>query len=413
LAADNDLSVKSMDQHWTLMAGMLVFFMQAGFGMLEAGTVRAKNQQNILVKNVVDASVGGVAFWALGYGFAFGAGDNEFIGGTDWFLAANEEGSNGMPWIKSGYHFWVFQWAFAATASTIVSGAVAERTQFIGYIIYTVFITAFVYPVVVHWGWTSVGWLSARGFTDFAGSGIVHMVGGAAALIGAIITGPRLGRFKPGTSLCCGQLDPENEREFKPSNTLMQALGTIILWMGWYGFNPGSTVAMSGDNHLVASRAAINTTLAPCFAALTATIYMMIRQCINKSNSIELGVILNCILGGLVGITAGCAALRPWQAALVGIVSVPVYLFSSALLKKLKIDDAIDASPVHLFCGFWGCLAVGIFSDLEAQNKTGDLFAIQLGGSVAIFVWTVATSGAVFLVLRLSGLLRASDEDQI
>jgi Amt family ammonium transporter len=194
---------------------------------------------------------------------------------------------------------------------------------------------------------------------------------------------------------------------------MMQALGTIILWFGWYGFNPGSTVAMSKDNHLTASRAAINTTLAPSAAALTVTVYMMIRQALNKNNSIDLGSILNCILGGLVSITAGCAALRPWQSVLTGIVAVPVYLLSSKMLVKLKIDDAIDASPVHLFCGFWGCLAVGIFSDLGGENATGDLFAIQLGGSVAIFAWTVVSSGIIFLTLRLSGVLRASDEDQL
>eukprot|EP00947_MAST-08B_sp_MAST-8B-sp1_P001179 g1179.t1 len=414
LAADNDLSVKSMDQHWTLMAGMLVFFMQAGFGMLEAGTVRAKNQQNILVKNVVDAAVGGIAFWGFGYAFAFGNG-NDFIGATDFFLATSKSVNSGddLPWLADGFTHWFFQWAFAATASTIVSGAVAERTQFVGYLFYTFFITLFVYPVVVHWGWTSAGWLAQRNFIDFAGSGIVHMTGGTAALVGAIAVGPRIGRFKPGTKMCCGAVDPENQREFKPSSTLMQALGTLILWFGWYGFNPGSTTAIHGDGYKTASLAAINTTLAPAAAILTVVTLMMLMGICKKPMVIDLGTILNCALGGLVAITAGCANMRPWAAVLTGIVSVPIYLGSSKALKMLKIDDVLDASPVHCFCGMWGCLAIGIVADVNAENATGDQFAIQLGGSAAIFAWVFVSSGIIFGVLRLSGLLRVSDEDQL
>ena len=410
-----------MDQFWTLIAAFLVFFMQAGFGMLEVGTVRVKNMQNILIKNMVDAAVGGITFWAIGYGFAFGQSgatdiekadsNNGFIGNADFFLINDDS-----LWIENGYSGWVFQWAFVAAASTIVCGAVAERTKFIGYLIYTFFISAIIYPIVVKWAWGG-GWLSDRNFRDFAGSGVVHMTGGTASLMGAIVIGPRMGRMKAGARLCGGD-NLDNEEQFQPSSPTFQALGTLILWFGWYGFNPGSTTAIySPEANNLASLAAINTTLAASAATLTCVAYQMI---ISRCKTVELGSLLNCSLAGLVGITAGCACMRPWSAVVVGILAVPIYFLASNLLKRLKIDDPLDAAPVHCFCGMWGCLAVGIFADCTITkgdgglcNDTGELFAIQLAGIAAIFAWVAFTSFIVFFVLMKCDLLRVSQADEL
>ena len=316
--------------------------------------------------------------------------------------------------LSQGYAGWVFQWAFVAAASTIVCGAVAERTEFIGYLLYTFFISAFIYPIVVHWGWSSTGWLATRNFRDFAGSGIVHMTGGTASLMGAIVIGPRTGRMKAAARYC-GSNNLDNEKEFQPSSPTFQALGTLILWFGWYGFNPGSTTAIhdSGDN-IVASLAAINTTLAASAATMACVVYQLVK---NKCGKVELGVLLNCTLAGLVGITAGCASVRPWAAVVIGILAVPIYLSASELLKRLKIDDPLDAAPVHCFCGAWGTLAVGIFADCQLTagdgglcNDTGDLFSIQLAGVVAIFSWVAFTSFIVFKILMVAKLLRVSKQ---
>ena len=398
-----------IDTFYILMCGILVFFMQAGFSMLESGCVAEKNVTNILFKNLMDAGIGAIGFWLVGYGFAYGGieEDGVFIGSGNFALS--DMGKEGQrQWTT-----WFFQWAFAATAATIVSGAVAERTKISAYFAYSIVITAIIYPVVVHWVWDTEGWLSAfstgkmlsgdpttsNGMIDFAGSGVVHMVGGFSGLMGAIVAGPRLGRFAP-TNDADGRPIVINEH-----NKLVAALGVCILWMGWYGFNCGSTLMISGSS-ITAGKVAVTTTLAAASGMVTT---MLVVKLVEKEYSLLKS--LNGVLAGLVSITAGCAVVDPWCAFVIGIIGALVYLGAGALLLKLKIDDPLEACPIHGFCGAWGVLAVGIFGthqnaldaafDVKAPEafSNGSQFATQLVGVLAIFAWTVATSGLLFFVI--------------
>jgi len=249
--------------------------------------------------------------------------------------------------------------------------------------------------------------LAQNNFNDFAGSGIVHMTGGVAALMGAIVIGPRMGRFGPTSKLCgMDNVGEESEKEFQPSSPTFQALGTLILWFGWYGFNPGSTVAIHDEaNSRSASLAAINTTLSPAFSVIACLIYNL---CKYKCAKVDLGQLMNCLLGGLVGITAGCASVRPWEAMLIGLLSAPVYLSASAMLKMLKIDDPLDAAPVHMFCGAWGVLAAGIFGVRDES-----IIGIQIGGIFAIMAWVACTTGIIFVALKACNMLRVSPEEEL
>lgn len=446
-AVDEDIAGVSGlgDVLWLLLGAYMVFFMQAGFALLEAGGVSAKNTKNILLKNILDACLGGMVWWAVGYPFAYGAGGaspNAFIGGTNFFMytgttyTKDHEGSSGYF-----YAGWMFQWAFAAAAATIVSGAVAERCNFAAYLIYTTVITAFIYPVVVHWGWSSEGWLSAfkakdadasdysfsydpylggNGFIDFAGSGIVHMTGGGAALMGAIFLGPRTGRFNA---------DGTVSDLHRGHNAVLQALGVFILWFGWYGFNPVSTLAFSMMD--IAARVAVTTTLSACAGGCTT---LLIH--IACGNVPDVGPALNGILAGLVGITAPCVVVEPWAAAFIGMISAFVYYGSSQMLLKMKIDDVLEASPVHFFCGAWGCLSVGFFAtDIYVNNGDhgayaadkdngdsgnygafygggGEQLGTQIVGVLAIAAWTCGTSALLFFALSKANILRVSPEDE-
>ncbi|KAK3235142.1 hypothetical protein CYMTET_54639 [Cymbomonas tetramitiformis] len=435
------------DVLWLLLGAYMVFFMQAGFALLEAGGVSAKNTKNILLKNILDACLGGMVWWAVGYPFAYGTGGaspNAFIGGANFFMYKGTTSMNDSDGsAPSGYFYagWMFQWAFAAAAATIVSGAVAERCNFMAYLIYTTIITAFIYPVVVHWGWSSEGWLSAfkakagddseeewsydpylggNGFIDFAGSGIVHMTGGGAALMGAIFLGPRTGRFNA---------DGTVSDLHRGHNAVLQALGVFILWFGWYGFNPVSTLAFSMMD--IAARVAVTTTLSACAGGCTT---LLIH--IACGNVPDVGPALNGILAGLVGITAPCVVVEPWAAAFIGFVAAFVYYGSSKMLLKLKIDDVLEASPVHFFCGAWGCLSVGFFAtDIYVNNGVngayaadkdngdsgnygafygggGEQLGTQIVGVLAIAAWTCGTSALMFFGLSKAGVLRVSPEDE-
>ena len=390
------------DCFWLFFGGCLVFFMQAGFALLEAGSIRAKNVKNILIKNCLDACIGAILWWACGYSFAFGVeGDspNKFIGGKDFFSALDK------PDSTTYYAFWFFQWAFAATAATIVSGAVAERCALSGYAAYTFFLTAFVYPVVVHWTWSSEGWLTdgdiGPGFLDFAGSGVVHMTGGGAALVGAYFLGPRIGKFgadgKP--------------VDIPGHSAVLQCLGTFILWFGWYGFNCCSTGAW-GDMAL-ATKCAVTTTMAAAaggISALACEVFM--------GKQADLPPILNGILAGLVSITAGCNVTEPWSAFVLGIIGGIVYTFSCKLLLALQIDDPLGAAPVHFFCGAWGVIGTGLFASkrynglLTGGSTGGKQLGIQCLGVLAIAAWTCIVSGILFFTLKTLGYLRVDAETE-
>jgi len=418
LTSDISLLYGRLDILWLLFGAYLVFFMQCGFALLEAGSVRAKNTKNILLKNVLDACLGAIIWWFMGFPIALGDSTGKFAGGKDFFmkdLTANVNGSSNY------FAFWMFQWAFAATAATIVSGAVAERCKFVAYLVYTTCLTAFIYPVVVHWAWSTEGWLSAwtgddapylkaNGLIDFAGSGVVHMTGGAAALVGAVFLGPRTGRFTPTGAVV----------DMPGHSTVLAALGTFILWFGWYGFNPVSTLAFEymGD----AARVAVTTTLsAAAGGCTTLAIHVALK------NPPDVFPALNGILAGLVSITAPCPVVEPWAAAFIGFVGGFVYYGSSSLLKKLQIDDPLDASPVHFFCGIWGVLSVGLFAEKEyvgsVYGKDPDAYGAFMGGGgkqlgnqiigvLAITGWVCSTCALVFGTLKALKMLRVSAEDE-
>jgi len=386
--------------------------MQCGFAMLCAGSVRQKNVKNIMLKNILDACGGALAYWACGFGVAYESGT--FIGtsGGRFFLHD-----------YTNYIDFFFQFTFAATAATIVAGTVAERCKMVAYLCYSIFLTAFVYPVVVHAIWNGEGFLSAFatdpvrgvGMIDFAGSGVVHMTGGATALVAAIILGPRIGRFydEDGNLL-------DKPHDFPPHSVALQVLGTFILWFGWYGFNPGSTLAISpagyGD---VAALCAVTTTLSAATGAVSAMFTDTLLGFLSEGEAeYDLTMCMNGCLGGLVGITAGCSVVEPWAAVLIGAISGIVYVFSSKLLVKLKIDDAVDAIPVHFFNGIWGCIATGLFAAPRhtalaygATNcglfySNANLLVNEILGIGFIILWVAGIMTPFFFVLNMLGLFR-------
>ena len=387
---------EAIDSMWIMLAAMLVFFMQAGFAMLEVGTVRSKNAQNILLKNLLDVSLGTILWWLLGYGFAYGESESDFIGSNKFAT---------YKFTSTDYRDWFFQWAFAATAATIVSGALAERTQILAYTLFSCFITCWIYPLVVHWTWGG-GWLADGGYVDFAGSGIVHMVGGVCALCGAIVVGPRIGRFEL----------QNNCNEFKPHNMPLVILGTFILWFGWYGFNAGSTLAFTGDNVGSAALVAVNTSIAAAAGGLTVLIIKAIVSKFGPSNILHYDVpaMSNGILAGLVSITAGCADIEPYGAFVMGILGGWVYYMCSSLVSYNKIDDPLDAFAVHGGAGMWGVFALGFFHTTNGvfYGGSGDLLAWQLAGIATITAWSAFWALLIFYGLKICGWLRITEEQE-
>ncbi len=390
----------AIDTIWVLIAAFLVFFMQAGFAMVEVGCTRAKNAVNILMKNTMDFACGSLAFWAVGFGLMFGNDIAGFIGSNGFFLSTwNTAGAAGY-WQ---YAFWLFQCVFAATAATIVSGAMAERTKFSAYLIYSIVISALLYPVSGHWIWGSGGWLSEAGFIDFAGSTVVHSVGGWAALAGAIVLGPRIGKYaKDGTSkVIAGHSIP------------LAALGVFILWFGWFGFNPGSTVA---GTDLSIAVIAVTTNLAAAAGAVAAMLTVWIRF-----GKPDISMTLNGALGGLVGITAGCANVSPLSAIIIGAVAGVLVVFAVEFIDKvLKIDDPVGAISVHGVCGAWGTLAVGLFAQESFGGTSGlffgggiSQFLTQAKGVIAVFAWAFILAFILFNVLKKTVGLRVSAEEEI
>ncbi len=379
-SAQSDLAAVStaIDEVWLVVAAALVMFMQAGFALVEAGFTRAKNAGNIIMKNFMDFSVGGIMYWALGFGLAYGGSSvgGLFAYGDGFFFNDASRGSE-----------WLFQVVFAATAATIVSGAVAGRVKFVSYLIYTPFITGLIYPVVSHWVWDDRGWLAELGYSDFAGSGVVHLLGGVAALAGVLVVGPRIGKY-----------DAEGKPRAIPGHSLtLGALGVMILWFGWYGFNAGSTLAAVGQD---VAYPAVTTTLAACGGAMGA---MFTAWAITGKP--DVGFTLNGVLAGLVGITAGTASIGFSASILVGAIAGVIMVVSVIGLERAGLDDPVGAISVHGAAGLWGVLAVGVFG--------GGSLVPQAIGATAIIAWTFGTSFAVFkLVDRLVGI-RVSLEEEI
>ena len=378
------------DYVWTLVAAALVFFMQAGFALVESGFTRAKNAINIMMKNLMDFSIGSIAFWAVGFGLMFGATKTGWFGMSGFFLSDFTPG--GDPWVLA---FWMFQVVFAATAATIVSGAMAERTKFSGYIFYSIFVSALIYPVFGSWAWGSLyhggGWLEALGFIDFAGSTVVHSVGGWAALAGAIVLGPRLGKYAKD-----GKIKP-----ILGHNMPLAALGVFILWLGWFGFNPGSTTTASKDIAMIF----VNTNLAAAAGAILAMVTSWV-----KFGKPEVGMSLNGALAGLVAITSGCASVTPTSAIIIGAIAGVIVVLSVLFFDRIRIDDPVGAISVHGVCGAWGTLAAGIFN---IGGTTGKIIGVQLLGIGACFAWTFTTAFILFKLIDMTVGLRVSPEEEL
>jgi len=374
---------------WTLVAAALVFFMQAGFAMVEAGFTRAKNAINILMKNLMDFSMGSIVYWAIGFGLMFGTSGTGWFGTSGFFLS--DFTPDGDPWVLA---FWMFQVVFAATAATIVSGAMAERTKFTGYMLYSVFVCGLIYPIFGSWAWGSLfngsGWLEGLGFIDFAGSTVVHSVGGWAALAGAIVLGPRMGKYQADGSV----------RPIPGHNMPLGALGVFILWLGWFGFNPGSTTTADKSIAMIF----VNTNL----AAATGAILAMITSWI-KFGKPEISMSLNGALAGLVAITAGCANVSPASSVAIGAVAGVLVVLSVLFFDKIKVDDPVGAVSVHGVCGAWGTLAAGIFN---IGGTTTGIIGVQLLGIAACFLWTFPTALIMFKLIDKTVGLRVSAEEE-
>jgi len=386
-AASNAIAI---DTIWTLLAAILVFFMQAGFAMVESGFTRAKNAGNIIMKNLMDFSVGSLIYWAFGFALMFGAG-NEFVGMEGFFLNSNFE-NLGLSIPVSA--FWIFQAVFAATAATIVSGAMAERTKYSGYLVYSIVITGIIYPVVGHWIWGG-GWLS--NMVDFAGSTVVHSVGGWAALAGAMVLGPRIGKYN----------EDGSANAMPGHNLLMASLGVFILWFGWFGFNAGSTVA--GTDLSIAS-IAVTTNLA---AAAGATLAMVTSWV--KYGKADVSMTLNGALAGLVGITAGTAAVDNYGAVTIGALAGILIVFAVEFIDKLRVDDPVGAVAVHGVCGAFGTLMVGLLAVDGGLFYGGgaELLLIQAKGVVSVFIWTFGMAYVLFKVIDAVIGLRVAREEEL
>ncbi|MBX6377891.1 MAG: ammonium transporter [Clostridia bacterium] len=378
---------------WTLVTAFLVFFMQAGFAMVEAGMTRAKNTINICLKNLLDFCVGSIAFWAIGFAFMFGADAAGFIGTSGFFTTGKFEHLGlSIPLLA----FLIFQTVFAGTAATIVSGAMAERTKFGTYLVFSLIMTAVIYPVVGHWIWGG-GWLAKMGMLDFAGSTVVHSVGGWAALAGCILLGPRLGKYgKDGTP-----------NRIAGHNMALATLGVFILWFGWFGFNPGSTLSATDPN---VARIAVTTNLAAAAGALTALFYTWIKE--GKAN---LEAALNGTLAGLVGITAPCAFVSGTSAVIIGAVAGLIVMPSIAFFERVKVDDAVGAISVHATAGVWGTLSVGLFHESNGLFFGGGFHQlwVQIVGIVAVAAWTLALSFLSFAVLKAVMGLRVTPDEEV
>eukprot|EP00930_Biecheleria_cincta_P013227 TRINITY_DN11908_c0_g2_i1.p1 TRINITY_DN11908_c0_g2~~TRINITY_DN11908_c0_g2_i1.p1 ORF type:complete len:583 (+),score=121.11 TRINITY_DN11908_c0_g2_i1:78-1826(+) len=427
-----ELSI-ALDHAWLILCGALVMFMQAGFAMVESGCCRAKNVQNILLKNLTDVAMGTLGWWCSGWAFAYsgpmdsdGKLANKFIGSSSWFGSGfleytelKNEGGDALGVYEPTTNMlnWFFQWAFCSASATIVSGGVAERVKFRGYCIFSFWMTAFMYPVVVAWTW-GYGFLQSIndvGYMDFAGSGIVHMSGGVGALVGAVVAGPRAGRF-------------ENPDDFTPHSMPLVVLGTMILWFGWYGFNCGSTLAMSSASKgFLAAQVAMNTTIA---AATGGLVVFVLRLAITRGKY-DIGGFCNGILAGLVAITAGCGNVEVGSAFAIAIIGGFVYQGTSTLLQKIGVDDPIDAFAVHGATGAWGTIAASLFdwgSGVDSYSGWSGFSCVLtealpkgkcLSGAngmgiganfaqvVIITAWIAFWSVMVFVPLRLVGFLTA------
>ena len=359
-------SISGVDTLWVLLGAMLVFWMQPGFALVEAGMTRSKNTANILMKNFCDFMCGSVLFWIIGFSIMFGA-DHGILGWDGFFFRSNG-GNDTLPTAA----FFIFQTMFCATAATIVSGAMAERTKFSNYLIYSILISAFIYPVSGHWGWGG-GWLSELGFHDFAGSTLVHACGGMLAFAGAIILGPRIGKYDRA----------RRSRAIPGHNLALCALGVFCLWVGWFGFNPCSELSITGESAIHTAHVFVTTNMAAATGGIAALAYTWLVD-----GKPSLSMVCNGILAGLVGITAGCDCVDVWAAAVIGAVD-----------KKLHVDDPVGAISVHGVGGIVGTILTGVFCN-SALNGTEASIGVQALGALAVCAWAFGMGLVIFYTLK-------------
>lgn len=385
----------ALDTIWVLIGAILVFWMQAGFAMVETGFTRAKNSGNIIMKNLMDFCIGTLVFWVIGFGLMFGKDMGGIIGIPDFFIKGNYDQT--FPTLA----FVIFQTVFCATSATIVSGAMAERTKFISYLIYSAIISAFIYPISGHWIWGG-GWLSKLGFHDFAGSTAVHMVGGVSAFIGAKILGARIGKY-----------DKDGKSKAIPGHNLaIGALGVFILWMAWFGFNGCSTVSMTGDESILSASSVFVTTN---MAAAASTVVVMILTWV-KYKKPDVSMTLNGSLAGLVAITAGCDMVSVTGAFFIGVIAGFAVVYGIEFVdKKLKVDDPVGAVGVHGICGALGTLLTGLFA-LDGGLLYGggaDFFLTQCLGVFSVIIYVAIVMTIVFMIIKSTIGLRVSEEEEI
>lgn len=368
---------------WTVLTASMIFFMEGGFALLEAGFIRSKNHVSIIMKVLADLVFGVFAFFVIGFGLMFGKDFGGFVGYSGFAMSGTLVH---LPTTIPHSAFWLFQAAFAVAAISIVSGAVAERMNFKAYLLYILVMTAVIYPISGHWVWSQDGWLARLGMEDFAGSTVIHAMAGFAALVAAYMIGPRIGRFGKGA----------RQGVFAPSNLPLAAIGTFVLWFGWFGFNAGSTLNAQASD---ISQIAVNTLLASVAGGGTAMLYTLFRR-----NQADVGATINGVLAGLVAITAGCAYVGPFAALLIGAIGGVLMIFGTSWLERLQIDDPVGAIPVHGLNGVFGTLMVGLFATKGGLFTTGHihLFLVQLLGTVVVSVWGL---GMTFIALKGIGWL--------
>jgi len=394
-----------LDNIWVLIAAFLVIFMNAGFGMLETGFCRQKNAVNILTKNLIVFALATLSFWFIGFSFMFGAGagfigwGNVFLGGAPELYGLSSEGG------LTKDTFFLFQAAFAGTAATIVSGAVAERVKFIDFILFSLLLTGISYPITGHWVWSGDGWLGGMGFHDFAGSTVVHSVGGWAALMGAAFLGPRIGKYQDGQT-----------NALPGHNLSIATLGCLILWIGWFGFNPGSELAAD----LAVPYIAVTTNIAAAAGGVAATFTSWVLN-----GKPDLSMTINGILAGLVGITAGCYVVGYAGAFWIGLIAGIIVVLSVSFFDSIKIDDPVGAISVHLVCGAWGTLAVGLFANPNNFTQGGEGIAglfyggglaqlgLQILGILSIGLFTVVVTSIFWSILKATLGIRVSPEEEM
>lgn len=392
-----EISFSALNTFWVLIAAFLVFFMQAGFGLLEAGLIRAKNACNIMMKNLLDFCMASLGFFFFGYAIMFG-GNEPLFGTRGWFMI-NAQGPDGLPTLA----FWLFQAAFCGAAATIVAGGMAERMKFVAYLMYSFIISSLVYPIVGHWAWGG-GWLAKLNFHDFAGSSVVHTVGGLAALVGTMILGPRIGKYNSDGSV----------NFISGHNIPLVALGAFILWFGWFGFNPGSSLGLDDPEQV--ARIAMNTNLAAASGSVAAMFTVWA-----KFGKPDLALTLNGALAGLVAITAPCAVVSPGNAIYIGAIAGILCVFGVLILDKLKIDDPVGAVPVHGLNGIWGTLAVGFFGQTAFGAPNNGLFygggflqlGVQVLGVFSIATFVIISMWFIFKTIDALVGLRVTEEEEL